>query len=97
MIIYRPHRGGLAEAMKEAREFETIDAMKAHIVASWTEACDGRRPFEPEDIVIDDEAINDPRNGWKDTCYVCITHCFDERYPTPACIGMCATDYPRAE
>lgn len=31
MIIYRPHRGGLAEAMAEAKEFETEEEMKWHI------------------------------------------------------------------
>lgn len=31
MIIYRPHKGGLAEAMAEAKEFETEEEMKQHI------------------------------------------------------------------
>lgn len=31
MIIYRPHRGGLFEALEEAREFNTIEEMKDFI------------------------------------------------------------------
>lgn len=31
MIQYRPHRGGLAEAMAEAKTFATIAEMKEHI------------------------------------------------------------------
>lgn len=32
MIIYRPHRGGLRQAMEEAVEFETFEVMKEYIV-----------------------------------------------------------------
>lgn len=31
MVIYRPHRGGLKEAMAEAKEFNSIDEMKRYI------------------------------------------------------------------
>jgi hypothetical protein len=34
MYIYRPHRGGLAESMSEAKEFNTKEEMFAHIVAT---------------------------------------------------------------
>ena len=31
MVIYRPHRGGLKEAMTEDKEFNSIDEMKRYI------------------------------------------------------------------
>lgn len=33
MVIYRPHRGGFAEAMAEAQEFSSGEEMLAYIVA----------------------------------------------------------------
>lgn len=57
MIIYRPHRGGLAEAMAEAKEFETEEEMKRHIYechkAYFLDLGYPNAPFEVGDIVID--------------------------------------------
>lgn len=94
MIIYRPHRGGLAEAMALAKEFESIEEMKEHIVQEHTDEEIGPA-FGTEDIVLGKESVNDPRNGWRDTRYVCVKRYFNEVYPIPQCIGMCATDYER--
>lgn len=97
MIIYRPHRGGLAEAMSEAKEFDNVDSMKQYIVEQWTESLGGRKPFDVDDIVLDDETIDDDRIGWHDTRYVCIKRFgnedYMEKYGSPQCIGFCATDY----
>ncbi len=91
MIIFRPHRGSLSEAMSEAKEFENEEQMKEYIVSKWYGY------ISVEDIVIDDNARNDDRNGWKDTMYVCTKRMGDDdyikEYGTPQCIGMCATDY----
>lgn len=97
MVIYRPHRGGLAESMAEAREFEDFEAMKRYIVEEsayyW-----GKPAFAISDIVIDGEQISDNRIGWKDERNVCVKRYFGEdymeKYGCPQCIGMCATDYP---
>lgn len=106
MIIYRPHRGGLAEAMAEAKEFETEGEMKRHIYECHKEYFLDlgypNAPFEIEDIVIDKENPHeDDRIGWHDTMYVCIKRYGNEdyikKYGTPQCIGMCATDYGRKE
>ena len=35
MIIYRPHRGSLADAMAEAKEFNNEQEMKEYIVKQW--------------------------------------------------------------
>lgn len=94
MVIYRPHRGGFAEAMALAKEFATIEEMKRHIVQEHTDKEIGPA-FEIEDIVIGKESANDPRNGWRDTRYVCVKRYFNELYPIPQCIGMYATDYER--
>lgn len=98
MIIYRPHRGCLAEAMAEAQVFDTVDAMKEHIVQHWHDIF-GYDMFEPEDIVIDFDkpGHNDERIGWEDTHYVCVKCMGAEAYDTPQCIGMCATIFPTVQ
>lgn len=91
MIIFRPHRGSLADAMAETKEFENEEQMKEYIVKDWN----GYISFD--DIVIDDLVTIDERIGWKDTRYVCTKRLGDEdyiqKYGCPQCIGMCATDY----
>ena len=92
-IIYRPHRGSLKDAMKEARVFQSVEEMKAYVAAEW-ERGNGLRLFEPEDVVISGEAMSDPRNGWEDTRYVCVKRMGSKVFDFPACIGMCATIFP---
>ena len=91
MIIYRPHRGSLDEAMSEAKEFNDETEMKKYIVEQW----DGY--LSVEDIVIGDIGLNDDRNGWRDTRYVCTKRMgsqdYIREYGCAQCIGMCATDY----
>ena len=103
MIIYRPHRGSLEDAMKESCEFENELEMKKYIVNEWCEMWKGifnNLLFEIDDIVIDyDNVVSDERNGWKDTMYVCVKRMDEEdymaKYGVPQCIGMCATDYKK--
>jgi hypothetical protein len=91
MIIFRPHRGSLADAMAEVKEFENEEQMKEHIVKDW------QWFISFEDIVIGELLINDKRIGWKDTRYVCTKRMGNDDYMKiyhcPQCIGMCATDY----
>ena len=93
MIIYRPHRSILSQAMSEAKEFDNEDDMKNYILKDW----DGLFSFD--DIVIDDESVKDDRIGWNDSRYVCTKRCgkddYIKLYGVPQCIGMCATDYKR--
>lgn len=106
MIVYRPHRGGLAEAMAEAKEFETEEEMKRHIFechkSYFLDLGYPDAPFEVDDIVIDRENPHeDNRIGWNDAMYVCVK-CYGnedyiKKYGCPQCIGMCATDYERNE
>ena len=37
MIIFRPQRRLLADAMAEAKEFDNVEEMKKHIVKLWHE------------------------------------------------------------
>lgn len=106
MIIYRPHRGGLAETMEEAKEFETEEEMKKYIYeyhkAYFFDLGYNNAPFEIEDIVIDNENPHeDNRIGWHNAMHVCVKRYGNEdymkKYGCPQCIGMCATDYERAE
>lgn len=104
MIIYRPHRGGLAEAIAESRGFETEEEMKQHIYEhhkdNFFDLGYPNAPFEVNDIVIEKENPHeDKRIGWHDTMYVCVkrygNEYYMEKYGCPQCIGMCATDYER--
>ena len=100
MIIFRPHRMGMdiGEAMAKAKEFNTVDEMKEHIVKLWQGTSGSTTLFTFDDIVINEEsAINDTRIGWEDSMYVCVKRMGNEdyikKYGTPQCIGMCATKY----
>ena len=93
MIIYRPVRGSFRRAMEEARVFETEDDMK-DFICSELYSYDGTAAVSKEDIVIKDDPISDPRNGWEDTNYVCTKRFGHEVYETPQCIGFCATKFP---
>ena len=96
MIIYRPHRGSLSDAMAESCVFANEDEMKRWIVDDSAKAF-GKPLFSVNDIVIDTETIADPRNGWNDTRYVCVKRYGSEVYPVPQCIGMWATDFQRLQ
>ncbi len=92
MIKYRPHRGALADAMSEAREFETVEQMKEFVAASF--CMDGCKPaFGVEDIVIGEMLGDDKRIGWKNVRHVCVKRYmnddFMEIYGSPQCIGWC--------
>ena len=94
MIIYRPHRGGLAEAMQEAQTFSDIEAMKAYIVQHFEDVF-GTKMFEVSDIVLNEDkpGHDDPRINWHDTRYVCVKRMGGEVYNIPQCIGMWATRF----
>lgn len=99
MIIYRPHKGSLADALAQAKEFQSEEEMKAYIYEDWKKSCMElgfkSAPFEIDDIVIDNETSDDARCGWHDTKYVCVKRMGKDIYDCPQCIGMCATDYER--
>ncbi len=99
MIIFRPQRRTLDEAMKEAKEFDTVEEMKEHIVKIWHKDWAGsKKLFTVDDIVIIEECtVKDDRIGWEDSMYVCVKRMGNEdyvcKYGAPQCIGMCATKY----
>lgn len=69
MVIFRPHRGGLKEAMKEAMEFDSIDEMLKYICAEHNAAV----PFfkiKTSDIYIEDMKDSDERVGWHNLYYL---------------------------
>jgi hypothetical protein len=91
-IIFRPHKHTLDEAMKEAREFDSVDEMKQFIVEYYSHKGPS---FSVDDLIINDESeIENDKNGWKDEKYVCTKRWKEEVYETPQCVGMCATIYP---
>ena len=90
MIKYRPHRGGLVEAMMYAKIFENIDDLKRHICEEWN--IDGLRLIEGDDIVIGEIIGDDNRVGWKNIRYVLTKRCGAQQYAYPQCIGICTFD-----
>lgn len=68
--------------------------MLQYVVESHTDP-DYGQAFTLEDLVLDDQTVDDPRNGWHDTRYVCTKRYFGERYDIPVPIGMCAEDYEK--
>lgn len=95
MIIYRPHRGSLDEAMRECKEFESLDDMKKFICDQWSDMLGGQ-PFRADDISIGERPINDRRIGWEDCRHVLVSRVGNERFPFSQCIGWCATIYKKA-
>lgn len=91
MIIYRPHRGNLADSMAEAKEFNNIEEMKEYIVKQWN------NQFSINDIVLDNKTTNDDRIGWNNVRDICIKRLGKEdyikKYKCPQYIGAFATDY----
>lgn len=91
MIIYRPHRSTLDEAMKEAMVFNSEREMFEHIVKQW----DGL--IGAEDLSISEPLGDDERIGWKDCRYVLTNRCgnrdYIKLYGCTQCIGMCAYEW----
>lgn len=94
MLIYRPQRGSLDDAMKESKEFKDEAEMKEHIVSKVNNLFFADM-MSVEDIVINTKTFNDARIGWRDTRLVCTKRSGTTLYDTPKCIGMCATDYDK--
>ena len=43
MLIYRPHRGSLAEAMVEAKTFSSFDEIKEYVANKWNSVWGDRK------------------------------------------------------
>lgn len=91
MIKYRPHRGSLEDAMKEAREFVSIDEIYTHILDDWNSSGFGEL-FDKEDLCVSESLGEDERAGLKDFRYVCTSRMVSETYSQPQCIGMCSIE-----
>lgn len=93
MIKYRPHKGGLEEAMNHSRSFSSIEEMVQYIAST----SDGM--YEENDIIIDDMSLGeDKRIGWKDVRYVLTRKIGDVHLYMPFPIGFCDIyDYSRKE
>lgn len=90
MLIYRPHRSNLAEAMTEAKTFNSFDEIKEYVANKWNSVWEWNI-LNPNDIVLDEESHDDDRIGWKNVRYLCIKRLgnedYMEEYGNPQCIG----------
>lgn len=87
MVKYRPHRGGLVEAMAEAKEFKTVEEMIAHICAE-----DDFFKICPEDVIIGEPEGHDLRVNWMNVRIVATKKINNTIYEPPAAIGLCSID-----
>ena len=91
MLIYRPHRGSLADAMAEAKTFNSFDEIKEYVANQWN-ASWKHCILDPNDIVLCDSIGDDDRIGWKDVRYLCTKKLGNEdyikKYGCPQCIGF---------
>lgn len=87
-VKYRPHRGLLADAMAEAKEFSTIDEMLDYIYIDHKNKYG--ELFSRDDIIINDPIGDDDRIGWKNVRHICVKRYGNEVYDIPQCIGMCS-------
>ena len=100
-VIYRPHRGGLDEAMKEKRIFASFEELQKYVSGQFPEWFRVR----PCEIIPGGNPENDERIGWEDSDYLCIDSYenimdkagyekyFCGRYDSPQCIGTFATKW----
>jgi hypothetical protein len=84
-ILYRPQRGGLAEAMKEVKKFSSVKEMTEYLVEYHGNA------FDASDVYISYYGY-DERIGWE-TYIVTVSRYYDEdyleKYHCPQAIGFC--------
>ena len=85
MFKYRPHRGSLDEAMKEAKEFITMDQMFDYIVET-----DPLHVLQKEDLYISKDHCKDTRIDWSETRYVMAKRYGKNDYPLP--VGFCSME-----
>jgi len=77
MILHRPHRGSLAESMKEAREFTSLKECIETLIKEHNELCPVFN-VTMEDIVIAPYGSDD-RVGWDDMFMICCVPYFEVR------------------
>lgn len=87
--LYRPHRGGLDESLKETVLCNSEDEIKDLVIESFSHY---GVSLTREDVIIDDKENEDGRIGWMATRYVCVTHMGKERFDVPQCVGMCCDE-----
>lgn len=91
MLIYRPHRSNLAEAMAEAKTFNSFDEIKEYVANKWNSVW-GYQILNQDNIVLDEESQDDDCIGWKDVHYLCVKKIGNEdyikKYGCPQCIGF---------
>lgn len=87
MFKYRPHRGALEDAMKEAQEFITMDQMFDYIVRS-----DPFHALRKEDLSITENLGKDDRIDWSETRNVLTKRYGKDVYDTPQAIGWCSME-----
>lgn len=68
-MMFRPHRGWLADAMAEAVEVDGHDGLIAHLRATHPEF---GPPFDPATVSLTPYG-DDDRIGWRDVSLVSIT------------------------
>lgn len=85
MLIYRPHRELLSEAMREAKVFDNFDELKQYVADWWNRF--GEDMLDVDDIVLEGKPHDDERVGWKNCRSLCAKRLGKNNYDYPQCIG----------
>ena len=88
MILYRPHRGSLADAMAEMQTFESVQEMFEYIIETGKRIW-GIAPYDIEDLSLSEIIGDEERIGWENVKYVLTRRYGRQVYDYPQCIGMC--------
>lgn len=107
MIIHRPHRGGLYEAMAESREFKSLKECLETLIEEFNEKHSGLFTITTNDICIMPYG-DDKRVCWNDMFVICIVpysmvkdkkgyeRFFTKTYDIPLhFLGFISTDYDK--
>ena len=71
MVVFRPHRSGFDEAMKEVKYFSSKEEMLKSVADDFKQAYQNRILI---DVNIDEKEVADTRNGWIHSQYVIIRY-----------------------
>lgn len=70
----RPIRGGLEEAMQEAKTFDTLEQALDHSLTYWPAIIMGEF-VSIDDLTLGSDMVDDERTGWKDCQYIMVPFC----------------------
>jgi hypothetical protein len=82
MLKFIPCRKTLNEAMKKRSFFNTVEELKTYVISFYGNL------FTEDDVVINEREIDDGKDSWYHTHYLCVKRFRHKEYECPQCVGM---------